>query len=96
MIELIQFSGKKRKINIPQEVGTKYREFGILLLKDSSGSRVECIIHKCRENPKDITMTILQEWVQGRGEPATWKKLVEILEAIDLKTLATDIREVKL
>ena len=96
LIELIRFRGKERRINIPREVGTNFRQFGILLLDDPMGNHVENIIHKCRGNPEEINMEVLQEWVQGRGQPLAWEALVETLEDIGLCVLAKDIRDVKL
>ena len=96
LIELIRFRGRERRINIPQEVGTHYQQFGILLLNDSMGSRVRNIIHKCREQPEDIIFEILKQWMEGKGGPVTWETLVETLEDIGLRTLAQDIRDVKL
>ena len=76
-------------------MGTHYRQFGILLLNDPNGSRVKNIIHKHQqEGPENINMEILQEWVEGRGEPLTWEILVKTLEDIGLKILAKDIRDV--
>ena len=37
MSECIKFQGRERKINIPQEIGTKYYNFGIFLLEDVTG-----------------------------------------------------------
>ena len=96
LIELIRFQGNKRIINIPQEVGTHYRQFGIFLLSDPMGCRVNNIIHKHHhEGPECINMALLQEWMEGKGQPLTWDTLVNTLENIQLKALAKDIRDVK-
>ena len=40
--ELLSFPASQgRTINIPEEIGTKYNTFGILLLKDQTGAMVE-------------------------------------------------------
>ena len=96
LIELIRFRAKERRINIPREVGTNFRQFGILLLDDPTGNHVKNIIHKCHGNPEEINTEVLQEWVQGRGQPLAWEALVETLEDIGLSVLAKDIRDVKL
>ena len=96
LMELIRFKGRGRRINIPQEVGTHYQQFGILLLNDPTGSCVRNIIHKCREQPEDIIFEILRQWLEGKGGSVTWETLVETLEDIGLRTLAQDIRDVKL
>ena len=77
-------------------MGTHYQQFGILLLNDPMGSRVRNIIHKCREQPEDINLEILRQWLEGKGGPVNWETLVETLEDIGLRTLALDIRDVKL
>ena len=96
MMEVIRFQGRNRTINIPQEISTKYQDFGILLLEDSTGARVQNTIHKHREDPEAINMDILQQWIDGRGKkPVTWETLIEVLFDIDLTTLAEDILAVK-
>ena len=37
LIECIRFQGKERIINNPQEIGTSYDDFGLLLLDDHNG-----------------------------------------------------------
>ena len=96
MPECIKFQGMERRINIPQEIGTKYREFGILLLDDTSGGKVNNLEHKCREDAVRINTEILQEWVAGRGkQPVTWETLTEVLRDVELCTLASEIEAVK-
>ena len=41
-------------------------------------------------------MKVLQEWIAGRGKlPVCWDTLIEVLQDIDLGTLADDIAAVK-
>ena len=96
LIELIRFRGRERRINIPQQIGTNFKKFGILLLEDKNGARIQSIIHKCRDDPEEITMEVLQEWIAGRGKlPVSWDTLIKVLRDIDLGTLADDIAAVK-
>ncbi len=96
MIELVRFRGRERRINIPQEIGVHYQEFGYLLLDDGTGARVSNIIHFHRENPEKINMDVLQQWLSGKGiQPVTWSSLVQVLRDIDLVDLAEDIADVK-
>jgi len=89
MHELINFPGKEKRINIPREISTKYKKFGITLLKDDSGCGVDNIIHEHRENAERINIEVLQEWLAGRGkQPVTWETLVNVLHDIGLSTLA--------
>ena len=97
LIELVRFRGRDRRINIPQEVSTKYFQFGILLLKDTNGARVRNMEHKHQRDAEQISMEILQEWASGRGrQPVSWEILTEVLRDVKLHQLASDIEAVKL
>ena len=85
----------KRVLNIFEEVGTEYVQFGTFLLVDSTGARVKNMAHKNLNDPERINIAILQEWLIGRGkQPVTWTTLVEVLRDIKLATLANDIEAV--
>ena len=93
----IGFQGRERRINIPQEIGTKYFQFGIHILNDHNGNRVQTIEHSCHEESERINIKIIQEWVAGKGKkPVNWKTLTEVLHGIELRTLASEIEAVKL
>ena len=97
MIELIRFRGRSRRINIPLEISTKYYQFGVLLLKDETGARMEAIIHKHMKDVEQINQEILKQWIAGKGEePVTWETLVEVLRDVELTNLASDIADIKL
>ena len=97
LIELVRFRGRKRRINIPQEISTKYLQFGVLLLEDTNGTRVRNMEHKHQRDAELINMEILQEWVSGRGrQPVSWATLTEVLQDVELSELASDIEAVKL
>ena len=83
--ELLQFK-------ILTEIGTKYMQFGALLLDDSTGARVRNLENQHQRDAERINQEILQEWLTGSGKkPVTWKTLVEVLRDIELSTLADDI-----
>ena len=87
-------TSRRRVINIPQKIGTKYRPFGILLLEDDDGDLVEAIVHDEMPNGVlNINLTILRKWLKGTGKPPTWASLIEVLRDIDLKALASDIEQ---
>lgn len=93
--ELLNFPGRKRKINTAQEIGTKYMNFGIQLLKDKTGAKVAAITDKHRGNAEPINIEILREWLAGSGkEPVSWRTLIEVLRDIGLGVLADDIESV--
>ena len=83
-------------LKVPQQVGANYSTFGIILLNDETGSRVDSIEEYCRGNPEKITRKILQEWLEGKGLPVTWESLVQTLSVIDLSVLADQIQASKI
>ena len=90
---LLNFPGLRHNINIPNEIGADYSSFGILLLKDEIGSHVKAIQEQFRGVAVDITMRILNNWLEGKGVEVSWKSLVKVLNDIGLKTLAEEINE---
>ena len=95
--ECIKFQGRERRINIPQEIGIKYHDFGVFLLDDHNGARVTNMEHKHRGDAERINKEILREWAKGRGKtPVSWETLTEVLRDIELCTLASEIEAVKL
>ena len=96
LIECIRFCGKKKRINIPQEIGVKFRDFGLLLLEDHNGARICALDHKHMNDSNEINIEIIEEWVTGKGKhPVTWKTLTEVLRDIELSTLAEEIEAIK-
>jgi hypothetical protein len=84
------------RLRVPQQVGANYSTFGILLLNDETGSRVDAIDDECRGKPERITLKILQEWLEGKGLPVTWESLIQTLRDTDLSVLADQIQATKL
>ena len=83
-----------QKINIAEQIGTKYTKFGSLILpQDTTGVVVRNIEHTNHFDPERINTEILQKWLTGEGQqPVTWTTLVVILDDIGLSSLANDIR----
>ena len=52
--ECIKFQGKERRINIPQEIGVKYLDFGLFLLEDHNRQRTKSIAHKHVNDAEEI------------------------------------------
>ena len=78
------------------EIGTEYVKFGTFLLDDINGSRVKIMARKHHYNAEEINTEILQKWLTGSGkQPVTWATLVEVLQDIELSTLADQIKAVK-
>ena len=94
--ECIKFQGKERRINIPQEIGVKYLDFGLFLLEDHNRQRTKSIAHKHMNDAEEINKEVLEQWTIGRGKhPVTWKTLIEVLHDIELSALAREIEVVK-
>ena len=94
--ECIKFQGKERRINIPQEIGVKYLDFGLFLLENHNRQRTKSIAHKHVNDAEEINIKVLEQWITGRGKhPVTWKTLTEVLYDIELSTLAGEIKAVK-
>ena len=87
---------RERRINIPQEIGVQYRDFGLFLLEDHNGARIRALAHKHRDDANEINIEIIEGWVTGKGKhPITWKTLTQVLHDIDLRTLAQEIEAIK-
>ena len=96
LIECIRLRGRHGRINIPQEIGVKFREFGLLLLEDHNGARIRALALKHMNNANEINIEIIEEWVAGKGKhPVTWKTLTHVLHDIELSTLAREIEAIK-
>ena len=83
-------------LRIHQQVGANYSTFGIFLLNDKTGSRVDIIEDECRGKPERIVRKILQEWLEEKGLPVTWESLIQTLRDADLSNLADQIEATKL
>ena len=96
LVDILAFRGKERKINIPQEIGSKYFLFGILLLEDHSGAKVHAVSQRHGDSLQMINLEILLEWLAGKGkQPVSWQTLTDILRDIGCNALASDIEIVK-
>ena len=78
-------------LELPLHVGIKHETFGIILLDDKAGKRVDIIKKDCRGISEDITMEILKEWLNGKGTEVSWKSLVKTLRKCKINFLADQI-----
>ena len=85
-----------RRLKIPEHVATVYKTFGILLLHDKTGSRVNSIKEECLGDTENIVTRILEEWLIGKGNPCTWQILIKTLRDCDFTVLADQIEESKI
>ena len=84
------------RLRVPQQVSANCSMFGICLLNDETGSRIDAIEDAYSGKPERITRKILQEWIGGKGLPLTWESLVQTLRNTGLSTLADEIAAEKL
>ncbi|CAI8035671.1 hypothetical protein GBAR_LOCUS19984 [Geodia barretti] len=84
------------RLEIPEGIATSYTTFGIFLLNDETGDKVNIIEDEHRGNPKRISRSILGEWLRGKGLPVTWETLVKALRDTKLFALADKVQAAKL
>ena len=69
------------------------RTFGILLLNDDTGSRLDTIItNHGHRSDSNVAITILQQWIEGKGVAVTWESLRKVLIDADLSDVAKQIK----
>ena len=91
--QLIRFKTRSGSINVLKQIGTHYRELGILLLNDTTGEVTQAFV-KHHHHAIDINHAIFQRWIQGKGKlPVEWSTLVEVLKDIGLSELASEIEQ---
>ena len=94
MPQLMNFPGKSGKINIPEKMGTNYKTFGIHLLKDETGAKIDSIAKEEGESMA-ISSKILSKWLRGEGmQPPMWSTIIEVLKTSNLGVLAEEISSV--
>ena len=92
MIHLSLSDGSK--LNLTQQIGTSYRSFGILLLNDKTGARINAIRTEHGGNVQEINLEVFSLWINGEGrQPVSWDTLITVLEDINLNSLADRIKE---
>ena len=94
LTELMKFGNKE--INIIQEIGDRYHDFGIKLLEDKNGCKMKAIKHDERDKAESIICEVLTRWIRGEGrKPTSWVTLASVLDECKLSSLANVIRSVK-
>ena len=95
--ELLSFKRSNgTSVNIAVEVSTGYSKFAAQLLNDDTGARLRNIERSKHDNPEEINIEILREWLKGgERQPVTWSALARVLEDINKGELAAQIKQVK-
>ena len=83
------------RVDVAENIGDKYPEFGTQLLGDRDCIITNNIISKHQGNCTRINQEILTYWIRQRqgAKPLTWRALIEVLRLIDLNSLADKIEE---
>ena len=94
LLKLLNFPSRSgHDVSIPNQIGTKYSLFGVLLLNDETGAEVSTIATRYRDDAEQINLEILRLWIGGKGKPLSWNMLIDVLKATGLNTLAGDIQD---
>ena len=81
-------SADGKAVKIIRGIGTKYPQFGTLLLNDDNGELVSALEHQHHHNTECINHAILAKWLEGNGrEPRNWATLVSVLREMGLDNL---------
>ena len=93
--QLICFKTRSGRVNILEQIGTHYRELGILLLDDTTGAVTKAIIEHYNYDATKIIFEIFEKWIQGKGKlPVVWDTLIKVLNDIELSELANKIKAI--
>ena len=95
MVNIIFKERDGTRVNVAENIGDKYAEFGAQLLGDRDGSITNNICFEQQRNCTRINRAILSEWIKQRqgAKPLTWGALIDVLRSIDLNDLADKIKE---
>ena len=92
MPKLICFPSFNGNINLAEEIGGDYFNFGTLLLDDNDGNKVSAIERELMRNAENINSRIFTLWLKGKGkQPVTWSTLANVLQDIGHNKLAKSI-----
>ena len=92
---ILQLKKRGEAINVIDRIGHRFRDFGLLLLDDDDDGSILYLI-ELQNNwiSYDIILAIIMRWIRGKGkQPVSWETLASVLEKIELRALAHDIRE---
>ena len=95
MLQLIQLERKDggNPVRIKENIGDKIYDFGIFLLNDESGIKMETIKENSFYRHKGVIDNVFTEWIYEKDprSPVTWKVLIDNLRKVKLNALADEI-----
>ena len=77
------------RLEIPQGVGGNCYTFGIFLLNDQTGGKVDAFRSEYHGDAEGVVRRILREWLEGKGVPVTWGSLIKALKDAKLFAIRT-------
>ena len=81
------------RLKIPQGVGGNCYTFGIFLLNDETGGKVDAFKREYHGDTESVVRRILREWLEGKGVPVTWGSLIKTLQDVELLAMAYQIQD---
>lgn len=85
--------GEKKKLRVKQLICNKWKEIGDLI--DISYSVLDAWSKSYHEDPLECIRCVLDHWLMNSTVeyPASWEGLCHLLEDIQLKQLAEDLKQ---
>ena len=89
--QLISFKTRSGS-NVLEQIGTRYRQIGILLLDDTTGTVTQAIIQRNNNDATNVILDIFHLWIQGKGRlPIKWTTFADVLRNVGLSELANEM-----
>ena len=79
-------------IDLHSRIGPKIQVFGVYLLQDDHGNKMNNIRVNHQGRPEDMAMEVLTEWLAGNGVEVTWESLMATLRKSELHLMAYQIQ----
>ncbi len=82
LAELISICGDNdSKFNVARDVGARYFQLCVFLLKDDHGNIAAALEKEHSKNGEDINCHVLRRWLNGEGLlPVSWATLIGVLK----------------
>lgn len=83
------------KIEVIKSLAPHWKQFGVLFDFDPDGAQLDLIeSENGAQNPQNCCLALIKYWIAGNGEqPATWRKLIELLRDYDKNMLAAQLEK---
>ena len=92
-LSVLRTAGGKR-VFIIKRLSSHWRNLGVLLDFDESGTQLDIIKKKHPSDPEACCRVMFQHWLKGNGvRPSSWRTLIELLEDCAQQVLAQEIQD---